>query len=584
MAHVVKSLFKVFSILTNRDTKYCFFLGVAMLFGGLLEAIGVGAIMPLLSVMGQSDYLEKHADIALYAGIFGIFTHTQLIIAGAVVLLFLYVIKNGYLVYLAKCQIDFSMNMQVCYARQLYANYLLKPYPFHLTHNTATLLRNTYDGPMRVFSDILISALMLLTELLAVVVIGIMLAFVDIFAALFVGFGIGIIIVGISKVFRHRIGRQGEKQNLYSAKMCQWVNQGMGAIKETKVLGRERHFYEAYSAAYEQYGEAYRRFRFINQIPQHIIEVAVVSGLLLLIIIELLIGSKSTDIVPILGVLALAAFRVMPSANRIVNYSNNIKFNLPLFDELYDELLAVRDRRDAGEDQAIFSLGRKRIAFRRDIRILNLCFRYQEGQREVLRDFSVVIPKGSFVGIVGPSGAGKTTFVDLFLGLLVPTSGDVLVDGLSIYSDIRAWQANLAYVPQDIYLIDGTIRENIALGFTGGQIDDVRVEQVLRMAELYDYVRELPEGLYTTVGERGVKLSGGQRQRIGIARALYMKPEVLVMDEATSALDDITEKSITETILKLKGEITIIAIAHRVTTLTNCDFKVKFEAGRGIVE
>lgn len=203
--------------------------------------------------------------------------------------------------------------------------------------------------------------------------------------------------------------------------------------------------------------------------------------------------------------------------------------------------------------------------------------------KPVLQDISFTIPKGKFVGIIGPSGAGKTTFVDILLGLLEPTSGKITVDGVDIFSNIRGWQANLAYVPQSIYLIDGTIKENIALGVAEDEIDNELINKVLHMAELYDFVYSQPDNINTNVGERGVKLSGGQRQRIGIARALYQQPEVLILDEATSALDNETEKSITDTILKLKGKITIIAIAHRTSTLEQCDFKVKFENGKAVV-
>ncbi len=358
------------------------------------------------------------------------------------------------------------------------------------------------------------------------------------------------------------------------------MNQGLGSIKETKVLGKEAYFFLMYDAAYRKYGRANEQYYFLNAMPRFVIEALVVSSLLLLIVAELGIGRSPASIVPLLGLLALAAFRLMPSANRLINSWNTIKFYLPLLDELYEDLRVVRARRMRGALETVVSESAAPVRFVHEIRIGHLCFRYPESVRDVLKDVNFIIPKGSFVGIVGPSGAGKTTFVDLLLGLLKPTAGDILVDGVSIYDNVRAWQANLAYVPQEIYLIDGTLRENIALGFTAEEIDDARVKQVLQMAELYDFVCELPEGICTNVGERGVKLSGGQRQRIGIARALYAQPEVLVLDEATSALDDATEKSITDTILKLKGKLTIIAVAHRLSTLAECDFKVCFENGQ----
>lgn len=218
--------------------------------------------------------------------------------------------------------------------------------------------------------------------------------------------------------------------------------------------------------------------------------------------------------------------------------------------------------------------------FNKSIDITNISFKYPSTQKYVLFNLSFSICKGDFVGVIGSSGVGKTTFIDILLGLLVPTSGKIEVDGKNIYDDIRVWQSNIAYVPQNIYLIDASIRENIALGVDEKDIDDEKIQKVLVASELSSFIEDLPEGVYSGVGERGVKLSGGQRQRIGIARALYQEPEILILDEATSALDNLTEKNIIDTILKLKGQITIIAVAHRLTTLEQCDFKVRLQNGK----
>lgn len=575
----MKALLKYFSILAPSDIWRCKVLGFMMFFGGLLETVGIGAILPLLSIMGEPDYLEKHAEIAQKASSLGVSTHKQLIVAAACSLLVLYILKNVYLVYLSKCQLRFVTKMQIEYARGLFVAYLKKPYLYHLDHNRAVLLRNAYDGPFFLFSISMVAALNFFTEFITAIVISLFLFWIDTVASLIVIGGLGGVTYGILRLIRYRLVQQGEVRTRYSGVMNQWVNQGLGSIKETKVLGKEAYFFSMYDAAYRKYGRANEQYYFLNSMPRFIIEALVVSSLLILIVVELGIGRSPDGIVPLLGVLALAAFRLMPSANRLINSWNTVKFYLPLLDELYEDLREVRARRMRGAFEDAFSKSAIPMGFAHEIRIEHLCFRYPESVRDVLENVCFVIPKGSFVGIVGPSGAGKTTFVDILLGLMKATSGDILVDGVSIYDNVRAWQANLAYVPQEIYLIDGTLRENIALGFTAEEIDDARVEQVLRMAELYDFVRELPEGICTNVGERGVKLSGGQRQRIGIARALYAKPEVLVLDEATSALDDATEKSITDTILKLKGNLTIISIAHRITTLDGCDFKIRLVNG-----
>ena len=521
-----------------------------MILGAILEAIGIGAILPLISIMGNPDFLTVYPKVTKYAGIFGIMTHIQFIITATFLLLILYIIKNIYLAWQNKIQIDFAVQNQIYYSEELLTEYLQKPYLYHLNHNTATLLSNVNSGGVIVFT-------------------------------LIMGF-IGSLLYFIIKGFRKKITEQGKIQNEYSALYIKCINQSLGAIKETKVSCKEEFFLDAFRKAYFEYGKANGKFLFMNQLPRMLIETIIVCGLLLLIITKLMLGNQPEEIVPLLGVLALAAFRLMPSANRIVNLSNGIRFQMPLFNELYEDLLIIKNK-GAKETETCLQKPESRMDFENVVSVEELSFAYPEIEKQVLNNISFSIPKGKFVGIVGPSGAGKTTFVDILLGLLAPSKGKISVDGKNIYDDIRTWQANLAYVPQSIYLIDGTIRENIALGVDEKEINDALINKVLQMAELYDFVQELPAGIDTTVGERGVKLSGGQRQRIGIARALYYQPQVLVLDEATSALDNETEKSITDTILKLKGQITIIAVAHRLTTLAQCDFKVKFENGKAFI-
>ena len=575
----MKAFFRVFTIFTPAQLRQCAFIVLAMVVGAMLEAVGIGAILPLISVMGQPDFLDRHKELQHGAALLGIEDHTSLIIVGALGLIVVYVVKNLYMAWQAKLQIDFSLKYQIYFSGQLMANYLSKPYFFHLSHNTATLLRNVNSGGQVVFSAILIPTFMLLTEFITAGTIWLMLVFLDAFTAIVVAGLMAALIYALLKSFRRKIAEAGRIQNDYAAIYLKWLNQGLGAIKETKVMRRERFFLHEFLQSYELYGNANRRFLFLNQLPRMIIETLVVCALLVMIVVKLAMGTAPMDIVPLLGVLALAAFRLMPSANRIVNLANGIKFQMPLFDELYREFLAIKSRA-VHQRELQLALDSGKMGFRQELSVEHLEFSYPGTGQLVLQDVSFRVPKGAFVGIVGPSGAGKTTFVDILLGLLKPASGSIKVDGVDIQQDIRAWQANLAYVPQTIYLIDGTIRENIALGMRPEDIDDEKVERVLKMAELHDFVSVQPAGANTMVGERGVRLSGGQRQRIGIARALYQEPEVLILDEATSALDNETEESITHTILKLKGQITILSIAHRVSTLAECDFKVKFAEGR----
>lgn len=578
----MKSIFQIFNIFTKQQLRYCGFIVLAMIVGAMLEAVGIGAILPLISLMGQPDFLIHHPEIGHIAEALGIVSHTQFIMVCAGGLIVLYLIKNAYMAWETKLQIDFSMRNQIKFSTELMNNYLCKGYLFHLDHNSATLLRNVNAGGQVIYSAMLIATFTLLTELITAFTIWLMLVVVDAFTAVVVAGIMGAMMYGIIKAFRRSISKQAKIQNDFAAGYIKCVNQGLGAIKETKVMRKEKYFLEEFSRTYQQYGEANRKYLFINQLPRMIIETMVVSGLLVMIVAKLAMGSTPEQIVPLLGVLALAAFRLMPSANRIVNLFNTIKFQQPLFYELYPELMDIKERQESRKESYYLSVQPK-LKFEKSIKVNKLRFAYPEGREDVLRDVSFSIGKGDFAGIIGPSGAGKTTFVDILLGLLKPSGGNIKVDGQDIFDNIRSWQANLAYVPQSIYLIDGSVKENIALGVAPENIDNARIEKSLHMAELYDFVLDLPEGMETRVGERGVKLSGGQRQRIGIARALYQQPEVLILDEATSALDNDTEKSITDTILKLKGQITIIAIAHRLSTLAECDYKIEFAEGRATV-
>lgn len=578
----MKLFLKIFSIFTPKELRYCVFLVIVMMVGAVLEAIGIGAILPLISLMGQPDFLIQHPEIAGYAAKLGITTHTELIIGLSLLLIILYVLKNLYLAWQLRLQINFSISNQIQFSKELMANYLAKPYLFHLNHNTAVLLRNVNSGGVVIFSNILIPTFQLLTEIITALTIWLMLVFADPFTAIVVAGVMGGLIYTLLRSFRRRIAGTGQIQNAYAAAYVQAVNQGLGAIKETKVMRKEQFFLQEFIHNYEKYGLANGQFMFLNQLPRIIIETLIVCALLFLIIEKMAMGYTPMEIVPLLGVLALAAFRLMPSANRIITLSNGIKFQLPLFNELYRELLAIKSRKYHQRNLKMADLPPS-LPFADVIRVEHLGFYYPGTLEEVLTDVSFSIPKGSFVGILGPSGAGKTTFVDILLGLFVPMRGRITVDGVDIRQKLRAWQANIAYVPQSIYLTDATIRENVALGEAPDEIDDERVHKALAMAELDAFVNAQPKGIETMVGERGVKLSGGQRQRIGIARAIYQQPEVLILDEATSALDTETEKSITSTIMKFKGQITIIAIAHRISTLAECDFRVRFDSGKAEV-
>lgn len=579
----LRSFFKVFTVLTPLQMRQCVVLFLFVLIGSVLEAVGIGAIMPLLKVMGQPDILDTHLWLHTWAQRIGIATHAQLVVIMAALLILFYLAKNLFIALQARLQIWFAINQQVLYSKQIMYLYLERPYLFYLNHNSATLLRNVTGIGECVFSGILVPLFYLLSEMATATFILVLLFMIDALTAVIVAGVMGGVLVAILKGFRRIIARQAVNSNMCQKEFMKWVNQGIGSIKETKVMQNESFFFKEFSRSYAAFGVANRTFGFFNSLPRIIIEVFIVTALLSLIIVKILMGAMPSDILPLLGVLALAAFRLMPSANRIVSTFNNIKFQMPFFEEMYEELLKVREKMMDGET-FIFPKKGEKMPFAKKISIEHISFRYAKDSKIIFSDVDFVIPKGAFVGIVGASGVGKTTLVDILLGLLEPNKGRVTVDNVDIKEQLSGWRSNLAYVPQVIYLIDASIAENIALGEEKDNIDLEHVQWAVRMAGLSGFVRELPSGLDTQVGDRGVRLSGGQRQRIGIARALYQNPEILVLDEATSALDSETEKAITKTILNFKGKLTIISIAHRLSTLENCDFKVRLVDGKSQIE
>ena len=574
----MKSLLKIFKLLTPKQLRMCILIIICMFLGAVLEAVGIGAIYPLINIISDPLYLQHHDKARLLADLFRITGIRQFIILCSILLIVFYFVKNTVVLAENRLQIFFSMRIQRQYTQELYAYYLAQPYLFHVNSNSAVLMRNINTGAKTTFEGVLISTLSLITEAVTALVIWGMLFAMDWVTAL-VAVGVLMPLVYlITRFFRKRISRQGNLQKKCSSECNKWVLQGLGAIKETKVMQKESYFCNQFNCANTEYTDSERDFLFIDKIPKALVELSSVSMLLILIIVKIASGAEPVQIVPTLGVLALAAVRLMPSLNRIIQLFNTIKFKMPLFNEVFDDFYNIKlHMENEGKNPVEKKI--EKMPFRHELAVQHLSFSYPSKPEEVLHDVNFEISKGSFVGIIGPSGAGKTTFVDILLGLLPPVSGQILVDGRNIYDDISSWLYNIAYVPQSIYLVDGTIRENIALGCNEKDISETRIQNVLKMAELYDFVQSLPKKENTRVGERGAMLSGGQKQRIGIARALYSTPEVLVLDEATSALDNETEKAITETILKLKGKITIISIAHRLSTLEECDFKIRFENG-----
>jgi len=371
--------------------------------------------------------------------------------------------------------------------------------------------------------------------------------------------------------------RWGKVRQHHEGLRIQHLQQGLGGAKDVKLLGREGDFLAQYHLHHAQSARVGELQSTLQQLPRLWLELLAVGGLALLVFVMLGRGVELTSIVPTLGLFAAAAFRLMPSVSRVLASVQAVRYAMPVINTLHEELkLAAPEPAIRTTDQ-----GRR---FYREIRLTDVAYSYPGADTPALHGLTLAIKKGESVGFIGSSGSGKSTLVDVILGLLPPSNGSVLVDGQDIQEQLRTWQDQIGYVPQSIYLTDDTLRRNVAFGIPDEHIDDAAVQRAIRDAQLEEFVGGLPNGVESIVGERGIRLSGGQRQRIGIARALYHDPSVLVMDEATSALDATTESGVMEAVTALRGSKTILIVAHRLTTVGQCDRIYRLESGTVVAE
>jgi ATP-binding cassette, subfamily B, bacterial PglK len=549
-----------------------------MLVGAFLEVAGVAAIPAFVALLSSPERILRYR--AVQAGFAAVSAQTpeQRVIWAALALALLYIIKNSFLAWFSYVQAQYVFGRQVGMAKRLFDNYLRSPYTFHLQRNTAQLLHTINNDVVVLVNDVIVSILRIAIEVMVLIaVMGLLIVVEPLVSVVMMGLLGGTSVVFLRRV-RRKLSRYAAEEQQHRSQMIQWVNQGLGGLKEVKVLRREAYFLGAFSESADIYTRAGAFRAAIYELPRLFLETVAVLTMLGVAALFIWEHRAMQAIVPTMTLLALAAARLMPSANRLVGAFIAVRWGRPALNAVYDDYV-----RATGFSVAPAKLEpAKRLA--RSIELRDVSYCYPGAHRQTLSAVNLVIPKGKAVAFVGPSGAGKTTAVDVLLGLLEPTSGQVLVDGRDIREDLAAWQRQIGYIPQQIYLSDDSIRRNVAFGIPDDKIDDNRVWAALESAQLHDFIRSLPEGLDASVGERGVRLSGGQRQRIGIARALYHDPSVLVMDEATSALDHRTESLVMETIERLRVGRTIIAIAHRQTTVERFDTLAVVDGGSIVVK
>ena len=549
------------------------------------ELLGVSVILPFINAVVAPETLLEEKPIRWAYDFFGMESTGELIIYLAVLIIIVYILKNLFLIYVYELQYKFAYYGKKQMQNELMRYYIGKDYTFFLNVNSSELIRNINTDP-EMFYTAVQNALQLLSELCVSVIIVVFLLFTDVTITLGVAVSVGIMFLLMIKGLRRVLARYGDERRVYSANMFKCMQQAFGGIKEIKIANRESYFQNDFEKQNEVYTHVIKQNAFLSAIPKPVMEALCIAGLMAVIAIQVANGTTdTTQFIGVLGVFAAAAFKLLPSVNKISSYFAAIVHNAVVIEKVRDEYREMHETKLSGgqNKESAAKTREKTISLEREISVEHLEFSYPNTEEAVIRDANVVIPKNCSAAFIGPSGAGKTTFVDLILGILTPQKGSICVDGTDIHEALRGWHEKIGYIPQTIYMLDDTIRNNIAFG-DAGEIDDARVWEALRQAQLEDFIKGLEDGLDTVIGEAGVRLSGGQRQRIGIARALYRRPEVFVLDEATSALDNETEAAVMEAIDRLQGKMTMFIIAHRLSTIQNCDIVYKVENGQVTVD
>ena len=564
MIETVKIVWRLFT----RSDRIAFIRIVFMVIIGMfLETVSLGIVVPIIGILTQDNYQEKYPWIV---DLFGSLSREELISAVMVAMVFIYIVRSLFLFWSLWIQKGFSASVSGRLSQSLFSIYLRQPYMFHLQRNSSTLMRNAKNATSVVTCGV-DPFLVLLTDGLVAIAMFSLLIYVEPIGTLAVLLVFGISTLLFQRLTRRRIDNWGYRVDYHETKILQHLQEGFGGAKDVKILGRENEFLSQHE---KHLGESIRINRIYNVIltlPMSFMEIITNVGLCLLVVSMVVRDRPLSDIVPILGLFAAAAFRVMPSINRLLMATQTLIFNRSIIASVYRDFLL--DSPEVNSAQRV-------EPFAKQLELKDVSFKYPTAATPSLQDVSLVVKRGEAVGFVGPSGAGKSTLVDVILGLFAPTSGVVSVDGSDVHQNLRNWQNQIGYVPQAIYLTDDTLRRNVAFGLNDENIDDDLVREAIHLAQLQEFVSTLPDGLETVVGERGVRLSGGQRQRIGIARALYHKPSVLVLDEATSSLDTPTEHGVMQAVQALQGSKTVIIVAHRLSTVEYCDRLYRIEDSR----
>lgn len=578
----IKDLWNKFQVILSKSQKMWAVIVFGLtLIGAVIETIGVSIIIPLIQVMVLPDTIRKNEIGARVLSYIGPVTDRQIMYLVGALVIVVYILKNVYLSCLAYVRIKYSCKVQRELSVKIANSYVKRGYPFFLQFSAGELIRGISGSVTGVYM-VLTQFFRILAEMLTIICICIFLIMSDVLLAGSTIILALVCVVLTVRIFRKRVKYYGDVSFRYNSIVSQSSLQLFYGIKEVLVMKREKHFLDTYEDAYIQRQKATANENLSAELPAYIIEGICISGIILAVCVRVAGLESPVEYIPQLGAFAVAAFRVLPSLGRISSGVNTCIFYMKPVDETYENILElIRSERERNTIMMDAAAGSE-FHFERSVTIENVTWRYEGGKTNVLSGVNLEIKKGQSVAFIGPSGAGKTTLGDIMLGLLIPQSGKVCIDGVDIRTIGAQLSEIIGFVPQSIYLTDDTIRNNIAFGIDEKNIDNEKIWRALEKAQMKEFIRELPYGLDTFIGERGMRLSGGQRQRLAIARALYLDPQILVLDEATSALDTETENAVMESIDALQGEKTLVIIAHRLSTIRNCDVVYEIADGKAI--
>lgn len=540
---------------------------IVILAGAIAELVGVTIILPIVDLAMNPLAVAENKWCIIITSLTGYSDSSRVLLILIAVTIMVYIIKNIYLSWMAHKMNCFSKDLKQHFSVRLMDAYMKQPYAYFLNKNTSEILRSVSSDTVNFYAVVANSLQMIsqgITALLIVCFLALTNLIMTVLVATLLGSCAVVVVFGLQKPMR-RMGREFQRLSSFT---IQYAKQAFEGVKEVKISNKEKYFIDEYKHVFDRASEIERKSNLLSFIPKYLIETVCIAGILGYLAIVIISGGSLTEIVPQLATFSVAAFKLLPSINVIYGGISNIIYHKASIDVIYNDIKEVEDvkidfSRNCNEGEF--------IEFKDCIQVKGITFAYENIDRNVLENINLTIKKGESVAFVGESGGGKTTLVDIILGLLKPKHGQILVDDKDIQNNPRGWHERIGYIPQVIYLLDDSIRKNVAFGVEEGKIDDKRVWNALRESKMESFVQGLERGLDTEVGEAGTRLSGGQRQRIGIARALYHNPDVLVFDEATSALDNETEKEVMEAIDGLHGTKTMIMIAHRLSTIENCE-------------